>query len=117
MCDLGDACFFFFQAEDGIRDYKVTGVQTCALPIYVMDALREQGRSFRLPPGSRILDTGGYKGQSRELPLEDFYADLARLLGVPRSHCINMYGMTELSTQFYDDGNARSEEHTSELQS
>src|SRR5256885_9873541 len=26
-------CIFFFQAEDGIRDYKVTGVQTCALPI------------------------------------------------------------------------------------
>src|SRR5256885_9986939 len=25
---------FFFQAEDGIRDYKVTGVQTCALPIF-----------------------------------------------------------------------------------
>src|SRR5256885_11558918 len=25
--------YFFFQAEDGIRDYKVTGVQTCALPI------------------------------------------------------------------------------------
>src|SRR5256885_13145200 len=31
-----DSCifFFFFQAEDGIRDYKVTGVQTCALPIF-----------------------------------------------------------------------------------
>src|SRR6478735_11043196 len=28
----GEHCFFF-QAEDGIRDYKVTGVQTCALPI------------------------------------------------------------------------------------
>src|SRR5688500_20187149 len=27
--------FFFFQAEDGIRDYKVTGVQTCALPIWL----------------------------------------------------------------------------------
>src|ERR1039457_7074269 len=27
--------FFFFQAEDGIRDYKVTGVQTCALPIWI----------------------------------------------------------------------------------
>src|SRR5207248_3451904 len=27
-------CFFFFQAEDGIRDRTVTGVQTCALPIY-----------------------------------------------------------------------------------
>src|SRR5256885_6961115 len=29
---------FFFQAEDGIRDYKVTGVQTCALPILLRDA-------------------------------------------------------------------------------
>src|SRR5256885_11070886 len=29
--------FFFFQAEDGIRDYKVTGVQTCALPISLAD--------------------------------------------------------------------------------
>ena len=31
ICKLLDS--FFFQAEDGIRDYKVTGVQTCALPI------------------------------------------------------------------------------------
>src|SRR5256885_8099535 len=31
--DTGFVFFFFFQAEDGIRDYKVTGVQTCALPI------------------------------------------------------------------------------------
>src|SRR2546427_2240069 len=30
-------CFFFFQAEDGIRDLTVTGVQTCALPILVDD--------------------------------------------------------------------------------
>src|SRR5690606_40398120 len=28
--------FFFFQAEDGIRDFHVTGVQTCALPIYAV---------------------------------------------------------------------------------
>src|SRR2546426_8362194 len=32
--------FFFFQAEDGIRDYKVTGVQTCALPISLHDGVR-----------------------------------------------------------------------------
>src|SRR5256885_5521510 len=31
---MSDVQFFFFQAEDGIRDYKVTGVQTCALPIF-----------------------------------------------------------------------------------
>ena len=29
-------CIFFFQAEDGIRDRNVTGVQTCALPIYLL---------------------------------------------------------------------------------
>src|SRR6266446_7404861 len=32
--------FFFFQAEDGIRDYKVTGVQTCALPISDFERVR-----------------------------------------------------------------------------
>src|SRR5256885_4835887 len=32
-CIRSSVVFFFFQAEDGIRDYKVTGVQTCALPI------------------------------------------------------------------------------------
>src|SRR5256885_17095106 len=32
--------FFFFQAEDGIRDYKVTGVQTCALPISALAGTR-----------------------------------------------------------------------------
>src|SRR5690606_40005321 len=31
------AYFFFFQAEDGIRDFHVTGVQTCALPIWAPD--------------------------------------------------------------------------------
>src|SRR3954463_16831311 len=33
--------FFFFQAEDGIRDYRVTGVQTCALPINDKTAIRD----------------------------------------------------------------------------
>src|SRR5699024_12062525 len=33
-------CFFFFQAEDGIRDRNVTGVQTCALPIWGLQSAR-----------------------------------------------------------------------------
>src|SRR5256885_13759239 len=46
--------FVFFQAEDGIRDYKVTGVQTCALPIYALAKLFELvlGWSFH---GSIVL--------------------------------------------------------------
>jgi hypothetical protein len=74
--------------------------------VHMIDELQQHGRRFRLPPGSRVLDTGGYKGHSRELPMEDFYALLSAALGVGREQCINMYGMTELSTQFYDSGNA-----------
>src|SRR2546430_11161794 len=40
--------FFFFQAEDGIRDLTVTGVQTCALPISVVGASNIVGRPMAL---------------------------------------------------------------------
>src|SRR5256885_4477235 len=43
MCDGEWTVFFFFQAEDGIRDYKVTGVQTCALPICAGNSQRCRG--------------------------------------------------------------------------
>src|SRR5256885_7054334 len=50
----GSGCIFFFQAEDGIRDYKVTGVQTCALPIsvrvYPDPAVRPERVPDRLDP-------------------------------------------------------------------
>ena len=74
--------------------------------VHLMDALRERGLRFALPAGSRLLDTGGFKGQSREMAMDEFYDQLTFTFGVPRSACINMYGMTELSTQFYDAGNA-----------
>src|SRR2546426_12127303 len=49
--------FFFFQAEDGIRDYKVTGVQTCALPIYerqkVHQVARDEERAPHVLPAGR----------------------------------------------------------------
>src|SRR2546422_8553700 len=41
--------FFFFQAEDGIRDVAVTGVQTCALPISLSPASTTSSPSFRPP--------------------------------------------------------------------
>jgi hypothetical protein len=73
--------------------------------VHLMDTWQAQGLRFELPAGSRLLDTGGFKGQSRDIPMEAFYAQLSHTFGVPRDQCINMYGMTELSTQFYDAGN------------
>src|SRR5688500_20149411 len=57
---------FFFQAEDGIRDYKVTGVQTCALPISRRRRAGYVNRSARR--GRRLRATaarGGGLGSSR----------------------------------------------------
>src|SRR2546426_5441036 len=45
--------FFFFQAEDGIRDYKVTGVQTCALPI-CMDDIRDEVKKWHPKEVERV---------------------------------------------------------------
>jgi hypothetical protein len=92
------------RAETSGRPYALLGASFSL--VHAMDALQAQGRRFQLPPGSRILDTGGFKGQSRELELDAFYDALGQTFGVPREQCIGMYGMTELSSQFYDDGNA-----------
>src|SRR5258708_25287333 len=59
---LGDVCFFF-QAEDGIRDDLVTGVQTCALPIWtlarVLGRIRASARASARPSRGRGL--GGHE--------------------------------------------------------
>src|SRR5256885_8665718 len=57
---------FFFQAEDGIRDYKVTGVQTCALPILPKwPSVSVQGRVSR-SRWSCVERRPGWSGQQRE---------------------------------------------------
>src|SRR5256885_7744338 len=47
---------FFFQAEDGIRDYKVTGVQTCALPISPVAVEEEEQAEADEDEAARDLD-------------------------------------------------------------
>lgn len=76
--------------------------------VNLMDELDQMGEIGLLPAGSTIMDTGGFKGQSREMAGDEFYGRLSSKFGVPRDRCINMYGMTELSTQFYDWGNEQS---------
>jgi hypothetical protein len=73
--------------------------------VHAMDALNATGLNFKLPASSWLFDTGGFKGQSREIEADIFYEQLSNTFGVPRSQCFNMYGMTELSTQLYDAGN------------
>src|SRR2546425_3937949 len=88
---------FFFQAEDGIRDKLVTGVQTCALPI-CRDAPRSASAS----------------GSSRASPTPASVRRCASRGGTGASYAISRPAARRSSRR---SGARRSEEHTSELQS
>jgi hypothetical protein len=63
--------------------------------------LFDAGLAAKFPVGSRAMETGGYKGRSREVPKRELHRLIHERLGI--EHVINEYGMTELSTQFYDE--------------
>src|SRR5436190_15445160 len=97
--------YFFFQAEDGIRDHCVTGVQTCALPISIRHLLRRSSdRQHRLDQPTRCrpcLRTGvGYVPGLNIKP--------------GNVRCWVKMGGEDAPTKSL---RGRSEEHTSELQS
>jgi len=63
---------------------------------------RGGGRDLRLPPGSRVMQTGGFKGRSREVHPDDLRRMLSTILGLPEASIVSEYGMTELSSQLYE---------------
>jgi hypothetical protein len=70
--------------------------------VHFLDHCTAAGRSFRLPEGSRLMDTGGYKGRSRDVPRDELYREYETRLGIPPHQLVNEYGMTEMGSQFYD---------------
>lgn len=70
--------------------------------LHFLDWCVANGLSFQLPQGSRLMDTGGFKGRSREVTRDELYRLYEQVLGIPSEWCINEYGMAELSSQFYD---------------
>ena len=68
-----------------------------------LDALAEEGTSFRLPAGSVLFETGGFKGKTRELSRPRLLARIEDRLGVPPGRVVREYGMTELTSQLYTD--------------
>jgi hypothetical protein len=70
--------------------------------VHWLDGMTERGKRLALPTGSRLMDTGGYKGRSREVPAEVMLTSYEELLSIPPEACVNEYGMTELCSQMYD---------------
>jgi len=90
-----------------LRDAEQSSTPVCLLGasfsfVHVFDAYQQHNLRFQLPPGSRVMDTGGFKGQSREITRPELFRLVRDYLGVGRELCVNMYGMTEHSTQFID---------------
>jgi hypothetical protein len=69
--------------------------------VQLLDAAAESAWSVRLPAASRLFETGGYKGRSRALDRSTLYAKLSQALGIPETHMVSEYGMTELGSQYY----------------
>lgn len=89
-----------FSARHESRPLLVLG--TAFAFVHLLDHLAETGAIATLPPGSRVLETGGYKGRSRELPKQELHKLISENLGVPHGDIVCEYGMSELSSQAYD---------------
>jgi len=70
--------------------------------VNICDTCEAQGQRWQLPPGSRMVDAGGFKGRSRAVDVDTLRAAVERVFGIPSRQCINLFGMTELASQLYD---------------
>jgi len=91
-----------------LRESEASGVPVALIGatsayVYFFQACRRKKMSFRLPPGSRICDGGGYRGRFGVVTREDYYGMVEEILGIPGSHCVNVLGEAETATNLFDD--------------
>jgi hypothetical protein len=98
--DTGAAIWFLADAEAKREPVCILG--TTAAFAAVFSDLRERGAKYRLASGSRMMDTGGAKGQATPLSTHEVYRAAGELLAIPPAMVVNEYGMTELCSQLYD---------------
>lgn len=114
---FGDEGSCYAMTEDGLnfellesclRDSERTGRSACLMTttaalVHVVDEAERRGWSFRLPHGSRLMDTGGDKGAPRRLSRKGILHACWKIFAIPGYFCVNEYGMAELSSQFYEN--------------
>lgn len=94
---------FLLDVEDAIaRQEPVCIASTAFALVHVLDAMRERDLMLPLPTGSRIMETGGFKGRARIVERSELYAELCERFGCPQDIITAEYGMTELTSQYYD---------------
>jgi hypothetical protein len=88
-------------------DAPVCIAATAFALVAVLDGLAVRARRFVLPAGSRIMETGGFKGRTRVVERSELYAGVADRFGIPTAAIVAEYGMTELCSQYYDSPASR----------
>ncbi len=95
---------FVADAREAISANQPVCVATTAFAlVHLLDALQEAGLRFALPAGSKIVETGGFKGRSRVVDRAELYARACGAFGVAPGAIVAEYSMTELTSQYYDD--------------
>jgi hypothetical protein len=90
-----------------VRQAHAGGAPVCVATtafalVALLDELDARGIALPLPAGSRVMETGGFKGRTRIVARDELYARAARAFGLDEPAIVAEYGMTELSSQYYD---------------
>jgi hypothetical protein len=90
------------------QNYPVLFLGTAFSFVHLLDGIQP----VLMPPGSRIMETGGYKGRSRVISKEQLHHSLGEALAIPRASIVTEYGMSELSSQAYDRVCGQASDHS-----
>ena len=100
--------FDFAGFAAALRRSEQSGSPVCLLTttgglIRFLDHCREHDLFFRLPHSSRVMDTGGSKGAPRTLSRKGLLQAIWNTFAIPGYYAVNEYGMSEMSSQYYDN--------------
>ena len=97
--DLKGAVGALDEAQEGGEPVMLLGTAFGFMALF-----DQQQRSWSLAPGSRLMETGGFKGKSREISRDELYDMFMKRLRISSHFCVSEYSMTELSSQSYTLG-------------
>jgi hypothetical protein len=104
------------QLLEAVESAHADGVPICLATtafalVALLDHLDDAGWRLPLPPGSRVMETGGFKGRTRIVSRDELYRRAASTFAIKEAAIVAEYGMTELSSQYYDSAASRSSRH------
>jgi Acyl-protein synthetase, LuxE len=92
-----------FCAARAVDHRPATILATSLALLQWLEQLEARDRTFRLPSGSTLFETGGTKGRRREIERDELLRRVERRLGLPAQQVVREYGMSELTGHFYTD--------------